>query len=113
MSGIAIGCARWTGRGRVTPFILALTLVICNLFPTRWAPTSNQKPRPETDGRICPIDYAINFRPGSFLFTDNGGGLSLSSICREERVCEYEEPFSAFSSVQLQWLSSDHARTHF
>ena len=41
--------------------------------------------------------------PGSFLFTDNGGGLSLSYyLCAKRIVVQDEEPFSAFSSVQLQ-----------
>ena len=97
MSGIAIGCARWTGRGRrATPFILALALVICNLFPNPMGPYIQPK---NQDRKL--MEESVQFirhqiPPGSFLFTDNGGGLSLSYYLCAKNVVQYEEPFQPF-----------------
>lgn len=97
MSGIAIGYARWTGRGkRATPFILALALVICNLFPNPMGPYIQPK---NQDRKL--MEESVQFirhqiPPGSFLFTDNGGGLSLSYYLCAKNVVQYEEPFQPF-----------------
>jgi 4-amino-4-deoxy-L-arabinose transferase-like glycosyltransferase len=99
MSGIAIGLSRWTvreARGRPLALSLGLALVICNVFPN---PTGAYI-QPRNQNRKF-MKEAVEFMrreipPGSVLFTDNGGGLSLSYYLCQRRVIQYELPFQPF-----------------
>ena len=99
MSGIAIGWARWTDRSRRRKWLvlaLALILVICNVFPN---PTGAYiQPRNQSKKLMEESLQFVRQRipPGSVLFTDNGGGLSLSYYFCHQRVVQYQLPFQPF-----------------
>lgn len=97
MSGIAIGLLRWTVRGaRPLTVLLFLVLLICNLFPNpagAYIQTRNQN-RKLMEEAVELMRREIP--PGSVLFTDNGGGLSLSYYLCQRRVIQYELPFQPF-----------------
>lgn len=99
MSGIAIGLSRWTDHerwGKPLVLVLALILVICNVFPN---PTGAYiQPRNQSRKRM---EESVEFMrqqipPGAVLLTDNGGGLSLSYYLCHQRVIQYELPFHPF-----------------
>ena len=99
MSGIAIGLSRWTDHerwGKKLVLVLALVLVICSVFPS---PTGAYI-QPRNQSRKL-MEESVEFMhqqipPGSVLFTDNGGGLSLSYYFCHQRVIQYELPFQPF-----------------
>ena len=99
MSGIAIGLSRWTGRerlGKPLVLVLALFLVICNIFPNptgAYIQPKNQSKKLMEES-IAFVRQQIPL--GSVLFTDNGGGLSLSYYFCHQRVIQYELPFQPF-----------------
>jgi 4-amino-4-deoxy-L-arabinose transferase-like glycosyltransferase len=107
MSGIAIACSRWTDAarwGKSLLLTLALVLAVCNLFPNpagAYIRPSNQRKQlmeesVEFMGKQIP--------PGSILFTDNGGGLSLSYYFCHQRVIQYELPFHPFLQSNCRGL---------
>lgn len=99
MSGIAIGLSRWTepgAWGRPLAVLLVLILVICNVFPN---PTGAYI-QPRNQNRKL-MEQSVEFMrreipQGSVLFTDNGGGLSLSYYLCQRRVIQYTLPFQPF-----------------
>jgi hypothetical protein len=97
MSGIAIGLSRWMVRGgRPLTVLLVLVLLICNLFPN---PTgASIQPRNQNRKLMEEaVEYMRREIPaGSVVFTDNGGGLSLSYYLCKRRVIQYELPFQPF-----------------
>ena len=99
MSGIAVGLSRWTDRerwGKPLALVLALVLVICNVFPNptgAYIQPKNQSKRLMEQS----IEFVRQQIPvGSVLLTDNGGGLSLSYYFCHQRVMQYELPFQPF-----------------
>jgi hypothetical protein len=75
---------------------LALILVICNVFPN---PTGAYiQPRNQSKKLMEESLQFVRQRipPGSVLFTDNGGGLSLSYYFCHQRVVQYQLPFQPF-----------------
>ena len=109
MSGVAIGLSRWMdGESRqkllIFTFTLALVLVVCNLFPNptgAYIRPSNQS-RKLMQQSIHAISQQIPL--GSVLFTDNGGGLTLSYYFCHQRVVQYELPFQPFLSSDCRGL---------
>jgi 4-amino-4-deoxy-L-arabinose transferase-like glycosyltransferase len=99
MSGIAIGFSPWMDHGRWSkPLLVALglVLVICNVFPN----PAGAYIRPRDQSREL-MEESVRFvrheiPPGSVLFADNGGGLSLSYYFCHQRVMQYELPFQPF-----------------
>jgi 4-amino-4-deoxy-L-arabinose transferase-like glycosyltransferase len=99
MSGIAIGFSRWTDHerwGKPSVLVLAVVLVICNVFPN----PAGAYIQPRNQSKRL-MEETVEFMrqqvpPGSVVFTDNGGGLSLSYYFCHQRVIQYELPFQPF-----------------
>ena len=85
---------RWVGK--TACFGSSFVLVVCNVFPT---PTGAYI-QPRNQGKKL-MEESLQFvqqqiPPGSVVFTDNGGGLSLSYYFCHQRVVQYQLPFQPF-----------------